>query len=193
MSERPQKSLFKGITKNVAVLSAVSLFTDISSEMLYPIIPIFLTAVLGAPMSILGLIEGIAELSASILKAFSGWFSDISRKRRPFVIGGYSLSSIGKLLLFLAYSWPMILVARVVDRLGKGIRTSPRDAMIADSCEAEYRGKAFGFHRAADTIGACLGPLFALWLLVILKENLRLVFLIAFIRIFFEIRYKAIS
>lgn len=173
--------IFKGIRKNVVVLSVASLFTDISSEMLYPIIPIFLTSVLGAPMSILGLIEGIAESVASILKAFSGWLSDISRKRSPFVVGGYFLSSLGKLLIFLAYSWPMVLVARLVDRIGKGVRTSPRDAMIADSCDAEYRGKAFGFHRAMDTVGACLGPLVALWLLVALKENMRIVFLIAFI------------
>jgi len=173
--------ILKGITKNVKILSIASLFTDISSEMLYPIIPIFLTSVLGASMSVLGLVEGVAESAASILKAFSGWFSDVSRKRRPFVIGGYSLSSLGKLLFFIAYSWPVVLLARLVDRIGKGIRTSPRDAMLADSCEAQYMGKAFGFHRAMDTVGACVGPLFALWLLVVLKENLRMVFLIAFI------------
>jgi MFS family permease len=176
-----RSGIFKGLNKNIIVLSIVSFLTDVSSEMLYPIIPIFLTSVLGAPMSVLGLIEGIAESAASILKAFSGWFSDVFRKRRPFVVSGYFLSSLGKLLFFLAYSWPMVLLARFVDRVGKGIRTSPRDAMIADSCIAEYRGKAFGFHRAADTLGACLGPLSALWLLVILKENLRVVFLIAFI------------
>lgn len=174
------KNIFKGLNKNIIVLSVVSFFTDISSEMLYPIIPIFLTSVLGAPMSVLGLIEGIAESAASILKAFSGWFSDVFRKRRPFVIGGYSLSSLGKLLFFLAYAWPMVLVARVVDRIGKGIRTSPRDAMIADSSSAAYRGKAFGFHRAMDTFGACLGPLAAILLLAVFKENIRIVFLIAF-------------
>lgn len=176
-----KSNLFKGITKNVAVLSVVSFFTDVSSEMLYPIIPIFLTSVLGAPMSVLGLIEGLAEAAASILKAFSGWFSDIFKKRQPFVTGGYFLSSIGKLLFFIAYSWPVVLLARLVDRIGKGIRTSPRDALIADSTGPEYRGKAFGFHRAMDTLGACLGPLLALWLLVALKGNLRAIFLIAFI------------
>ncbi len=174
-------AVFKGLNKNIVVLSVVSFFTDVSSEMLYPIIPIFLTSSLGAPMAVLGLIEGIAEASASVLKAFSGWFSDRSRKRQPFVTGGYFLSSLGKLLLFLAYSWPIVLIARIIDRAGKGIRTSPRDAMIADSCESAYIGKAFGFHRAMDTFGACLGPIFALWLLVALKENLRVVFLIAFI------------
>src|SRR5512137_2662856 len=102
------------LNRNVIVLGWVSLFTDISSEMLYPIIPIFLTSVLGAPMSILGLIEGIDEASASILKAFSGWFSDKFQKRKSFVVGGYFLSSLGKLFFFLAFSWPMILLARLI-------------------------------------------------------------------------------
>lgn len=170
-----------GINKNVVTLSVASFFTDISSEMLYPIIPIFLTSVLGASMPVLGLIEGIAESTAAVLKAFSGWFSDISRKRKPFVVGGYALSSVGKLLFFVAYSWPVVLAARLVDRVGKGIRTAPRDAMLADSCEAGYAGKAFGFHRAMDTAGACFGPLAALLLMYTFKENLRTVFLIAFI------------
>ncbi len=173
--------MLKGIKKNVIVLGLASFFTDISSEMLYPIIPIFLTSVLGAPMSIVGLIEGIAESTASILKALSGWFSDKIKKRRPFVIGGYFLSALSKPLLFLAYIWPTVLVARFIDRFGKGLRTSARDAMIADSTEAAYRGKAFGFHRAMDTLGACIGPLLAILFLNIFKDNLRDVFLIAFI------------
>ena len=176
-----KNGLFKGLNKNIIVLSVTSFFTDISSEMLYPIIPIFLTSVLGAPMSIVGLIEGIAESTASLMKAFSGWFSDRLRRRQPFVTLGYFLSSIGKLMLFFAYAWPVVLISRFIDRFGKGVRTSPRDAMLADSAAAEYRGKAFGFHRAADTLGACLGPLLALLFLFIMKENLRLVFLIAFI------------
>lgn len=176
-----KNGLFKGLNKNIAVLSVTSFFADISSEMLYPIIPIFLTSTLGVSVSILGLIEGIAESTASIMKVFSGWLSDNLRRRQPFVTLGYFLSSLGKLLLFFAYAWPMVLIARFVDRFGKGVRTSPRDALLADSAPAEYRGKAFGFHRAADTLGACLGPLLALLFLVILKENIRLVFLIAFI------------
>lgn len=173
--------MLKGIKKNVAVLGIASFFTDISSEMLYPIIPIFLTSVLGAPMSIVGLIEGIAESTASVLKAFSGWFSDKVGKRRPFVIIGYSLSSLAKPILFLSYVWPTVLAARFIDRFGKGIRTSARDALIADSTDVDYRGKAFGFHRAMDTLGACIGPLLAIWFLAIFKENLRPIFLIAFI------------
>jgi len=173
--------IFKGLNKNIVVLSVTSFFTDISSEMLYPIVPIFLTSVLGAPVSILGLIEGTAESTASLLKAFSGWFSDKFRRRQPFVVFGYFFSSIGKLLMFFAYAWPAVFAARFIDRFGKGIRTSPRDALLADSTTIEYRGKAFGFHRMMDTLGACLGPLLALWLLVILKDNIREVFLVAFI------------
>jgi len=159
------KAFFKGIKPNVIVLGIASFFTDISSEMLYPVIPIFLTSVLGAPMSIVGLIEGIAESTASILKAFSGWLSDRIGKRRPFVVTGYTLSSLAKPLLFFAYVWPMVLLSRFLDRMGKGLRTSPRDAMIADSTDASFRGKAFGLHRAMDTLGAILGPLLAIYFL----------------------------
>ena len=175
------KEIIKGVKKNVFVLGLVSFFTDISSEMLYPIIPIFLTAVLNAPMSIVGLIEGIAESTASILKVVSGWLSDRSGKRKPFVIYGYSLSTIAKPLLALAATWHFVLAARFLDRFGKGLRTSARDALIADSTDAEFRGKAFGFHRALDTVGAVLGPLLALLLLYYLNGNYRTIFLIAFI------------
>ena len=175
------KEAFRGIRRNVVVLGLASFFTDIASEMLYPIIPIFLTTVLGASMSVLGLIEGIAESTASILKGLSGWFSDKIGKRRPFVVWGYSLSSLSKPLLFLAYSWPIVLLSRFLDRVGKGLRTSARDAMITDSTDPQYRGKAFGFHRSMDTIGACIGPLLALFFLMVLKENIRIVFLIAFV------------
>ncbi len=171
----------KKLPKNIIVLGFVSLFTDISSEMLYPIVPIFLTSVLGAPMAIVGLIEGIAESTASFLKAVSGWLSDKVRKRRPFIAAGYSLSAIAKPLLALAYVWPTVLIARFVDRFGKGLRTAPRDALIADSCAPEVRGAAFGFHRAMDTIGAVLGPLIAIALLAMLKGNLRAIFLLSFL------------
>lgn len=174
-------TFLKNIKKNVFVLGIASFFTDISSEMLYPIIPIFLTSVLGAPMSVVGLIEGAAESTANILKVFSGWLSDKLKKRRPFVVIGYSLSALAKPVLFFSYIWSMVLAARFIDRFGKGVRTSARDALIADSTELPYRGKAFGFHRAMDTLGACIGPLLAIWFLAIFKENLRPIFLIAFI------------
>ncbi len=182
------KDIIKGIKKNVFILGLVSFFTDISSEMLYPVIPIFLTAVLHAPMSVVGLIEGIAESTASILKVVSGWLSDKSGKRKPFVIYGYSLSTIAKPLLAFAATWHFVLVARFLDRFGKGLRSSARDALIADSTDAEFRGKAFGFHRALDTVGAVLGPLIALVLLFYLDQttkdidaSYRIIFLIAFI------------
>ncbi len=180
MKEKENDFLIPGIKKNVFVLGLVSLFTDISSEMIYPLVPIFLTSVLGAPVAIVGLIEGIAESTASILKTFSGWLSDKYEKRKPFVLGGYSLSALGKLFLSVAFVWPMVLLARFVDRLGKGVRTSARDALIADETDPSSRGKAFGFHRAMDSTGAVIGPLIALVLMAILKEQYRLIFLLAF-------------
>jgi len=170
-----------GISRNVSVMGLVSFFNDMASEMIYPIVPIFLTAVLGAPASIVGLIEGIAESTASVLKVISGWFSDKLQKRKPFVIAGYSLSTISKIILSLAFSWPIVLAARFIDRFGKGTRTSARDALIAESSLATNRGRSFGFHRALDTLGAVIGPLAAILLLYILGNNLRLIFLLAVI------------
>ncbi len=175
------KDIIKGIKKNVFVLGLVSFFTDISSEMLYPIIPIFLTTVLAAPMAVVGVIEGIAESTASILKVVSGWLSDKSGKRKPYVIYGYSLSTVSKPLLAFASTWHFVLTARFLDRFGKGLRSSARDALIADSTEARYRGRAFGFHRSLDTIGAVIGPLIALLLLYLLDGKYQLIFIIAFI------------
>ncbi|MBI5804763.1 MFS transporter [candidate division TA06 bacterium] len=146
-------------------LGWVSLLTDISSEMLYPLVPIFLTTVLGAPMAALGLMEGLAESVSNVLKIFSGWWSDQAGKRRPFVIGGYSLSAFSKPLLVFAQflGWPFVLAMRILDRTGKGLRTSARDALIADYTPESQRGKAFGLHRAMDSLGAVLGPLAALF------------------------------
>lgn len=173
--------LFSGLGRNVFVLGLVSLFTDISSEMLYPVVPLFLTGVLGAPMAVLGLIEGIAESTASLLKMVSGAWSDRVGRREPFVIWGYSLSAFSKPLLFLAGTWHLVLAARILDRLGKGIRTSPRDVLIAAAAAPGQRGKAFGFHRAMDTVGACIGPLLAVVLLWHFRLGLRTIFLWAFV------------
>jgi MFS family permease len=176
-----EDSFIPGVKKNVLVLGLVSFFTDISSEMIYPLVPIFLTTVLGAPMGIVGIIEGIAESTASFLRGPSGWFSDRVGRRKPLVFVGYGTSSLGKLLLASAFAWPFVLLARFVDRLGKAVRTPARDALIAESSEAQYRGRAFGLHRALDTLGATIGPLFGLLFLWILSEdNMRWVFLIAF-------------
>lgn len=149
--------------------------------MLYPIVPLFLTLILGAPMALVGLIEGVAESTASILKVISGWYSDKTTKRKPFVVAGYSISAISKPLMALAYGWPLVLVSRLMDRTGKGLRTPARDALIADSSDAAHRGRSFGLHRSMDTIGAVAGPLIALGILYLSGENYRLVFLAAFI------------
>jgi len=173
--------LITGIKKNVFVLGLVSLFTDVASEMLYPVIPIFLTVVLGAPMVVVGLIEGIAESTASLLKVITGWYSDKTGRRKPFVLCGYGLSAISKPLIAFAYSWPLVLAARFMDRSGKGVRTSARDALIADSTESAHRGRSYGLHRTMDTIGAVLGPLIAIVMLHLTDNNYRLLFLVAFI------------
>jgi MFS family permease len=169
------------LSKNVIVLGLVSFFNDFASEMVYPIVPIFLTSVLRAPMTIVGLIEGVAEATASLLKTFSGWLSDKFKKRKFFVSSGYSLSTISKLIIGISKSWPLVLVGRFIDRFGKGIRTSARDALIAESSNDSNRGRAFGFHRALDTLGAVVGPLTAIFLIQFLGENLRPVFYLAFI------------
>lgn len=173
-----------GIPRNVVILGLVSFFNDVASEMIYPLVPIFLTSVLGAPVSIVGLIEGIAESIASILKVVFGWLSDKLRKRKPFIVAGYSLSTVSKIIFGLAYSWPFVLLARFIDRFGKGTRTSARDALIAESSEASVRGKTFGFHRALDTLGAVVGPLLALVAIKALDNNIRLIFFLSFIPAF---------
>jgi MFS family permease len=165
---------------NVVVLSWVSFFQDAASEMLYPVLPLFLTGPLGAPVVVVGVIEGIAEGTASVMKAVSGRLAD-RRERRPMIAGGYGLSSVSKLMIGFAFSWPLVLVARVVDRFGKGIRTSPRDALIAAETNDTNRGAAFGFHRAADTAGAVVGPLIGLGLYELLDHRIRPLFFVAFV------------
>jgi MFS family permease len=152
--------------RNIILLGLTSLLTDISSEMVYPLLPLFLTATLGASPAILGLVEGIAESTASLLKVFSGYISDRFRRRLPLAILGYAGSVAGKVLLALAGVWGTVLAGRVVDRIGKGIRTAPRDALIAESASPATRGRAFGLHRAMDTAGAAAGVLIAYWFLV---------------------------
>ncbi len=163
------------------VLGLVSLFTDASTEMIYPLVPLFLTGTLGAPPAIVGLIEGLAEATASLLKGVSGWLSDRFGRRKPLVIAGYSLAAATKPLMALAAGWPLVLAARVLDRFGKGLRGTPRDALIADSSDPAVRGRAFGFHRAADQTGAVIGPLAALPLLALFHHNYRALFVAAFI------------
>lgn len=169
------------LTHNIFVLGLVSLFTDLSTEMSYAIIPIFLKEVLQAQPVFIGLIEAIAESTASILKTFSGYISDRLKKRKLFIFIGYTLSAIVKpLLAFATQSWH-VLIMRFADRFGKGIRTAPRDALIAESTKEGYYGRAYGFHRAMDTMGAILGPLLAFMILSISHQNYRLLFALAFI------------
>ncbi|HZP56628.1 MAG TPA: MFS transporter [Dehalococcoidia bacterium] len=151
-----------GVSRNVFLLGLVSFFADVSSEMVYPIVPLFLRNTLGAPVLAVGLIEGVAESTASLGKFVFGWFSDRLRRRLPFTAGGYALAAVAKPMLAAATVWPFVLFARFVDRSGKGVRTAPRDALIAASTTPETRGRAFGLHRSMDTSGAILGPLIAL-------------------------------
>jgi MFS family permease len=153
------------LDRNVLSLGAVSFVADLSSELVYPIFPLFVTLVLGAPVAVLGLIEGVAEATASLSRYPFGRWSDTAAARRPFVLLGYGLSALGKLLLALALVWPVALAARFVDRAGKGMRTAPRDALLAARVHDRDRGLAFGLHRSLDTLGAVLGPLVALALL----------------------------
>ena len=149
------------LTRNVRVLSAVSFLQDTASELLYPLLPIYLTAVLGAPPSVVGAVEGAAEGAASLTKIGVGPLGDRFAKR-PLIATGYGMAALGKLIVALAVAWPGVLAGRVVDRLGKGIRGVPRDALLVEGLEPADRGKVFGFHRAMDTFGAVIGPLIGL-------------------------------
>ncbi|MDP2182695.1 MAG: MFS transporter [Actinomycetota bacterium] len=162
--------------RNVRALGIVSLLTDASSELVYPVLPLFLVNVLGAPVTAIGIIESIAEATASLTKVASGWFSDRTQRRRPLILLGYSLSNVMKPLLAITGSWPAVLLLRFADRLGKGIRTAPRDALIADSAPPELRGRAFGMHRALDTVGAAIGPIIAWAVLTFVPDGYRTIF-----------------
>ena len=177
--DRKQRGRLSGITRPVWILSLVSFFADFSGEMVYPIIPLFITGTLAAPAVAVGIVEGVAEGTANLTKLFSGRWSDTAGKRKPFVVGGYSLAAAGKAILAIAPAWPIALVGRSVDRFGKGIRTAPRDAMLADFAEPRYRGRVFGLHRTMDTLGAVVGPLVGLALIALLDDRLRLVIAIA--------------
>jgi MFS family permease len=168
-----------GISRTVVILGIVSLLTDISSEGIYPLIPLFLINVLHAQAVNVGLIEGIAESTASIVRIFSGYLSDVLGSRKWITTAGYSLSTLSKPLLSIATSWHQVFAIRFGDRLGKGIRSAPRDALIADVTPAESRGISFGFHRAMDTVGAVTGPLIAFWLLKSVGMSYRQIFLLS--------------
>jgi MFS family permease len=173
------RSMRPSLPRTVLALGVVSFFTDVASEMIYPLLPIFLTGVLGASATFVGAIEGAAESASSLLKLASGWWSDRLRRRKPLVVFGYALASAMRPLVAIAESAAQVLVIRVSDRVGKGIRSAPRDALIADSVDASIRGRAFGFHRAADHAGGVLGPLVAFALLGWGNLSMQTLFLLA--------------
>lgn len=176
---RKQAGLGGIVQGNVLWLGIVSLFTDLSSEMIYPLLPFFLTQTLGAGPAFLGIVEGVAETTASMVKLASGWFSDRVGRRKPLVLAGYGIASVVRPLIAVAGAPWHVLSVRFADRIGKGIRSAPRDALLADSIEPAHRGAAFGFHRGADHAGAVIGPLAASAVLLALPGNYRLVFALA--------------
>ncbi|MFA6255098.1 MAG: MFS transporter [Patescibacteria group bacterium] len=161
------KSIFSGISRNVVILGVVSLLTDLSGQMVFPLLPLYITTVLGGGAVAVGLVEGAAEAAASLLKVVSGYWSDKIKKRKPFVFFGYFLSAIMKPVLAFASNWFLVLTIRVADRFGKGLRDAPRDAIIAESNEQATLGKAYGFNRAMDGLGSVGGAMLAFFLLPI--------------------------
>ena len=173
------------LTPTVRALGWVSLCSDFASKMVYPITPIFLTSALGAPVWTVGVIEGIAESVASLLKLYSGWLSDRVGQRKPFAIAGYGLGALSKLGLALSASWVAVLGSRLLDRLGKGLRAAPRDVLITENCAPEQRGQAFGLHHSLETVGEVLGPL--LGFLLLRQLGYRGVFAISFLPALFGV------
>lgn len=177
---KKDKKLF-GFSRNVTVAGFVSFFMDVSSEMIYPLVPLFLANVLGVNKSVIGLIEGIAESTASLLKVFSGWYSDRIGNRKWLMAIGYGISTLSRPFVALATSWQQVLGSRFIDRFGKGVRTAPRDAIIAESADRTHLGRAFGFHRSMDTMGAVVGPAMAFFLLGVFSNDYRKVFWLSMI------------
>ncbi|NCO68200.1 MAG: MFS transporter [Nitrospirae bacterium CG_4_10_14_0_8_um_filter_41_23] len=172
---------FFGFGRNVFFAGLVSFFMDVSSEMIYPLVPLFLANVLGVNKSLIGLIEGIAESTASLLKVFSGWFSDRIGNRKWLMVAGYGISTLSRPIIAFATGWHHVMGSRFIDRFGKGVRTAPRDAIIAESAEKTHLGRAFSFHRSMDTMGAVVGPALAFFFLGIFLNDYRKVFWLSMI------------
>lgn len=170
-----------GFGKNVTIAGLVSFFMDVSSEMIYPLVPLFLADIIGINKSMIGLIEGVAESTASLLKVFSGYASDRIGNRKWLMAAGYGISTLSRPFVALAAGWHAVMASRFIDRFGKGIRTAPRDAIIAESTDRAYLGRAFGLHRSMDTLGAVTGPAIAYYLLTGLSDNYRNVFWLSII------------
>src|SRR4030066_1032725 len=170
-----------GFGRNVFFAGMVSFFMDVSSEMIYPLVPLFLSNILGVNKSVIGLIEGIAESTASLLKVFSGWFSDKIGNRKWLMAAGYAISTLSRPIVALAMNWHYVMGSRFMDRFGKGVRTAPRDAIIAESSESAFLGRAFSFHRSLDTMGAVVGPALAFFFLGIFSNDYRKIFWLSMI------------
>ena len=168
------------LSRNIIILSWVSFFQDAATEMLFPVLPLFITVVLGAPVAAVGLVEGLADGISSLTKGVGGRLAD-RYKRRPLVFAGYGIAALAKGAIAFATSWPFVLFCRVLDRIGKGLRTAPRDALIEDDTTDSNRGRAFGFHRAMDSFGAVVGPLIGLGLFELLHRSLRPLFIVGVI------------
>lgn len=181
MSRTASQGHFAGLSRNTFLLALASLFADISSEMLYPVLPIYLTQSLKAGGGVVGLVEGIAQATQNVVQGFSGSLSDRLQRRKPLALAGYALAALAKPLIGLSSAWPGVLGARFVDRLGTGVRSAPRDALLAASADAANRGKAFGLEGAGDNAGAFLGPLLAVVLIALWRVDLRLIFYLAII------------
>jgi MFS family permease len=174
------------LPRDVKVLGLVSLAQDTGSEMLYPLLPTFITSVLGAPVLAVGVAEGLADATAAVMKLVAGKLASGTHRRR-WIAAGYALATVGKLILAVAFGWPIVLFGRVVDRLGKGIRGVPRDALIADVCAEGSRGRAFGLHRSLDSVGAVIGPMLGLGLYQLFGHRMRPVLAIAIVPAFISV------
>jgi MFS family permease len=181
MARSPTKQYFAGLSKNTFLLAVASLFTDISTEMLYPVLPVFMTQTLRASGSIVGLVDGFAQATQNIVQGFSGMLSDKLKKRKPIALAGYLVAAVAKPLMGLCTVWQGLFAARLMDRLGTGTRSAPRDALIASSVHEKDRGRAFGMEGLGDNAGAFLGPLLTVFLLSALHIAIQPIFYLAFI------------
>lgn len=181
MVETGRRGAFQGLTRNILFLASASLFADISTEMLYPVLPIFLTQVLNAGGGAVGVVEGLATATQNIVQGVAGSVSDRLQRRKPVALAGYAVAALCKPLIGVSTAWPGVLGARLGDRLGSGMRSAPRDALIAASADEAHRGRAFGLEGAGDNAGAFIGPLLAVLLLALWRVDLHWIFYLAFI------------
>lgn len=179
-----KSELRQSIPASVYLLGVISFLNDIATEMLYPILPIFLVQVLNAPVFVLGIIDGVAEGIAALFKVYFGYLSDKTHRRKPFIVAGYSIAAVAKLIIAISFSWLIVFIGRVLDRFGKGVRTAARDALLLDVTTSHNKGLIFGVHRTFDSAGAVVGPLLALGLLNFFDNNIRLVLVVAVVPAF---------